>query len=221
MDFEDYEQLSSNAPAAPTSLGELEETPPPPRHRPLLWGVSLALVLIVVGAAVAFVATGSHKKSAIVVLREASGLTTASGTARMSEIETLSVAGHTVTPLHIDGAADFAAKTGTLTLSDANGSTIETIRSRANVGYVSTPLVKLPGGAHWVSITPTDAKVDPNAKSTVGSADPSSGLRFFSAIDGDPRVLDHDPLDGVDVTHYGFTVNMQSLFEQIGKGSSA
>ena len=118
---------------------------------------------------------------------------------------------------------DFTNKTSAISLIDSQGNALETVRSIAGVAYISLTKISvpLPDGAHWVSITPADTHVDPKIASTLGSNDPSSGLKYLSAVNGDPKVIDTEKLDGADVTHYGFTVNLATLFDAVGKGGDA
>jgi hypothetical protein len=203
-------------------VGELEELPPPPRRHSLFWGIGAALVIVVCAATV-LTLNGSSMKSAVVVLSEAAARTTSSGTARSSTVENLTIDGVTTRPLNGEASEDFGNKSSTSTIFDTRGNAIETVRTVAGVVYLSIPKGAglLPGGAHWISLTPADIKLDPVATSGIGSGDPSSGLRFLSAVDGDPRIVDHDPLDGVKVTHYAFTLNLAPLLDEMGKGSDA
>lgn len=227
MDFDEHERDAgepSSAAAAPAlPVADIEELSPRPGRRPRLWALSAAFVTVVVVAALVFTLPGSHWKSPVVVLGEAAARTTASGTARSSSDEIVTIGSQTIEPVHIEGAEDFGAKTSTLTVFDSNQNTIETVRSLAGTSYISIPAAPdpLPGGAHWVAVTAADLELDPSVVSNVGSADPSSGLQFLSAIDGNPRVVDHDPLDLVKVTHYAFTLDLQSLFDRLKEGSSA
>jgi len=203
----------------PTPVGELEELPPPRRRRSRLW-IAGAVLVVVIPAATVLTLTGSSTKSAVVVLSEAAARTTSSGTARASTIETLTLDGVTSTPIDVEASEDFGKKSSTATMFDSHGNTIEKVRTVAGVVYLSIPKSgPLPGGAHWLSLTPADVNLDPAAMSGIGSQDPSSGLRFLSAVDGSPRVVDHDPLAGVKVTHYAFTLNVEPLLDRIGKGS--
>jgi len=222
VDFGEHErQAADSSFGASTPLGELEELSPPRSRHPRFWAGAVVLVVVVTAAA-ALTLTGTPYKSAVVVLSEAAARTTGSGTARSSTVESLTIDGVTNKPLDVEASEDFGHKSARLTLFDGHGNAIETARTIAGVTYVSIPGApdRLPGGAHWVSITPADMKLDPSVAS-LGSSDPSSGLQFLSAIAGSPRIVDHDPLDLVTVTHYAFTLDLQSLFDRLGKGVNA
>jgi hypothetical protein len=224
MDFDEHGQQPRGswrpAPGVPMPVGELEAVSPPRRYRPRLWGAAVALLVVVI-AAVAVTTTGSHTQFSVVVFSGAVARTTGSGTASVSAVETVTLGGVATELLSVDASEDYARKVGTATISDRGGNTVETVRSVGGVTYVSIPLVALPNGAHWVSITPADAIIDPTAESTIGSTDPGSGLDFFSAVAGDPRVVDRRPLDGVDVTHYAFTVDLRAYIDRARQSMKA
>jgi hypothetical protein len=203
--------------------GELEEVKPPRKRRPRAWGVSAALVIVVASAMVVVDASRPHAQFGVVVLSSASARTTGSGTAHMRAVETVTFGGTTETLVHVDGGRDFTHKAGSITVFDRFDDPIETVRDVGGVSYISAPRpgVPLPGGAHWVSITPADLKLSAGLAKSMGSNDPSSGLAFFSAVNGAPRVVDTDPLDGVDVVHYAFTLDVESLFDHVGAESKA
>jgi hypothetical protein len=203
--------------------GELEEVTPPRKGQPWVRGMSAALVIVVVAAAIVLVIAGSHTKSAVVVLSSAPARTTGSGTAHMRVVETITAGGTTQTLLHLDGGRDFDRQVGSMTVFNRFDEPIETIRAVGGVSYLSmqVPGVSLPGGTHWVSITPADLKLSADLAKSMGSTDPSSGLAFLSAVNGDPRVLDHDPLDGTNVVHYGFTIDLESFLDHMSAATSA
>jgi len=78
-----------------------------------------------------------------------------------------------------------------------------------------------PGARTGWRITPADVKADASLAGSLGSGDPTSGLQFLSAIAGDPTVVGHDAIDGVNATHYAFTLNLQSYFDRVGSATTA
>ena len=194
-------------------LGELEPVPSV-RGRRRTWVapvVVLIVVAVVIGALV--IGRGSDARSAVLVLRDAPARTTDAASARIESIETLTIDGRTRPVIDIAGASDYRHKAVSLTLSGAGG-TVEEIRVVAGVTYVSSALADLPDGAHWVSVTPADVKIDSNARNALGSSDPGSGLQFMSAVKGDPRVVGHARLAGVGVTHYTFRLDLKNFIER-------
>jgi hypothetical protein len=227
MDFDEHNWHSDAAREMPADviapLVEPETVPEPRRARKSLWIMSAVLVVVVGTAVVAVAGSGSRWKSAVAVLSDASARTTGSGTAHITSVETVTGGGVSETPVRVEGDEDFKNKTASVTIFNHADEPIESLRSVRGVGYVSTTLagVPLPGGAHWMSITPADEKADASLAGSLGSSDPSSGLQFLSAIAGDPRVLDHDAIDGVKATHYAFTLNLQSYFDRVGSATTA
>jgi hypothetical protein len=231
MDFEQPEQrtdASWSHTAEPSALvtelgaiGELEDVAPTPRRgRGALWATAV-VVLVVVAATAVIVGTGSSTKSAAVVLREAQGRTTGKGTAHMVADMTFTVDGDTRHPFTIEADSNFATKAVHMTFRSAAGADYYEMRVVNETAYISSALVDLPGGTHWVAITPADLTLDKNAGATAGSSDPSSGLKYLSGFTGIPRVVDHDPLDGVKVTHYAFDLNLKPILDQTGRATSA
>ena len=205
---------------APVAQLQLEGPTFPPKRRPLLRLLLAAMVVAMVATAAALVATGSTKKSAVLVLAEAEGRTTGSGSARVSADVTVTLGGRTAELLHVVGASDFAKKAGSMTAS------IGPIREEAvivgGVGYLSVPAIGvLPHGAHWVAFTPADLKVDATARSSVSSNDPSSGLRFLGAVNGSPNVVGKDTIDGVATTHYAFTLDLKAFYARLARSADA
>jgi hypothetical protein len=208
--------MQFDEPAAP--LGYVEDVSPARKLGPRSWGLTLALVIILVAAGVIAVDIRPTTKSGILVLSQASTRTTSSSSARVRETVTLTADGRTIPFMNADGALDFTHKAAELTINV--GKTSEQLRAVAGVAYLSVPIVDLPNGAHWVSFTQADLNINPNAANTVNS-DPSSGLQFLSAIAGDPRVVGQGQLDGIDVTHYAFTVDLASFLDRMRSGSKA
>ena len=206
------------APAGfPSQFAELESTPAP-RRRPALWGATIALAVVVV-AALLVSSGGTTWASNRVVLSQAVTRTSGSGSARMSGSVSFTLNGRTSKLLDVKGAENFADKSSTLTMSV--GGLSEELRSVRGTGYLSVPGVDLPRGAHWVSFSSADLKLDAAARASIGSQDPSSGLRFLSAVDGNPRAVDHNPLDGVAVTHYAFTLDLKTFFRKVGTATKS
>ena len=208
---------SAPVPVAPL---QLEGPAFAPKRRPLLRVLLALMVVAVVAGAGALVAGGSKMKSPTVVLSEAEGRTTAAGTASVSSDETLTVGGETRKILHAEGTSDFANKASTFTL------TVGGLREHGifvgGVSYLRVPAVGvLPHGAHWIAITRADAKVDASAGSSVGSTDPSTGLRFLGAISGSPTAVGHETVDGVATTHYAFTLDLKAFYARMAKSADA
>jgi hypothetical protein len=176
------------------------------------------VVAVVVALAGLLAATGGEPLPTATVFAHAVTQTTGSGTAHATTVATVSIGSRSIKIADIDTDSDFHARSTTTVKTSVLQ---EQIRSVQGVAYLSVPGVALPHGAHWVAITPADVKTDPNASSTVGSRDPSTGLQFLSAVDGNPQVADSTTLDGVSVTHYRFTLNLRAYFERVGKEAEA
>jgi hypothetical protein len=178
----------------------------------------VVIAALVVGA-IAVAGNSSKAFPTTVVLSQAAARTTSSGTAHVGVSATATLDGNTTTVLTGDGATDFGAHRSTLTLRV--GTKSEQLRSLNNVVYLSLTGATLPRGAHWLSISPADVNVHPQAAAAFSSNDPSTGLQFLSAVDGNPRLAGHETLDGADVAHYVFTLNLEQSFEQTTKAAEA
>jgi len=201
-----------------TAVALGEDNRPAQRWDRWLWAAMLG-AFVVSAVVIVTLTMGPGSESVAAALRDAPGLTTASGTARFQMTMTLTADGVTVTPLQLEGAIDFEHKSSQLTLP-ARGRLVEELRQTGGLVYLASPFVELPAGAHWVAITTDDKKGNPQINQEFASTDPSSGLQFLSGVN-DARVLDHLPIDGVDVTHYGFTLDLESLINQLGNSSGA
>ncbi|HEX4490658.1 MAG TPA: hypothetical protein VH914_05565 [Acidimicrobiia bacterium] len=191
----------------------------------------MAVVAVIAAAAIVVASRGSSKsasptttktpttaaRSARQILAAASARTRAAGTARMSMVETVSGSGVSF-DLNLNGASDYAHKNSEITMS-ALGRDFETVRVVSGVSYMSAPGVALPGNAHWVSLRPSDLGL-PSNQSALGSNDPNTGLQYLSAISGSPHDLGAATIDGAPTTHYGFTVDLRSLMDQMSRGMS-
>src|SRR5262249_55327122 len=100
----------------------------------------------------------------------------------------------------------------------ALGRDVESIRVIGGVTYISAPGVALPNNSHWVSLRPKDLGLS-SGQSPLGSNDPNSGLQYLSAVQGDPRALGSASIDGVDTTHYAFTIDIKSSMDQMSRAS--
>ena len=200
-----------------TRVAELEPT----THRPSSPVGRVAGVIVVatvVGLAGVLAAGGGKPLPTVNVFTRAASQTTGSGTARVSVVATVSLGARSVKIAEVKSDTDFHTRAvATVTV----GKLRQEIRGLDGVAYTSVPGVALPHGAHWVSISAADVHGDPNASAGVGSRDPSSGLQFLSAVDGNPRVVDTNKLDGVAVTHYAFTLDLKTFFDRIGKQAEA
>jgi hypothetical protein len=134
-------------------------------------------------------------------------------------VETLTTNGQTLPIVDLSGATDYAHKRSALTMT-SQGSTVLEIRQERDVSYMSTPLVALPDGAHWIVVRPADLRLG-SGPSGLGSTDPSSGLQYLSAIKGNPVVAGHEQVDGTDTTHYTFTIDLEAFLARLAKGSKA
>jgi hypothetical protein len=204
------------APAGfPDEVAELESTPAR-RRRPALWGATIALAVVVVTALLVGNG-GTTWTSNRVVLSQAATRTSGSGTARISGSGSFTLNGRTTKLLDVQGTENFGDKSAMLTVKV--GPLTEHLRTVRGTSYLSVPGVDLPRGARWVSFGAADLKLDAAARASLGSQDPSSGLRYLSAVNGNPRVVDHNPLDGVDVTHYAFALDLKTLFRSMGNAA--
>ncbi len=200
-----------------THIADLEPIRVRPNQGPgRIAGIVLVAVVVVLAAVLA--ATGGKPLPTATVFAHAVTHTTGSGTAHATTVATVTIGGRSIKIADIDTDSDFRTRSNTTVKTSVLQ---EQVRSVGSVAYVSVPGVSLPHGAHWVAITLADVKTDPNASSTVGSRDPSTGLQFLSAVDGNPQLADSTTLDGVAVTHYRFTLNLRDYFERVGKQAEA
>jgi hypothetical protein len=204
---------------AQSAVADLEPVSPHRRRSPIFWVLSVVVVGVLVVGSLAFAGNDAKAWPATVVLSNAAARTTASGTARVRLTVTATLDGNTETIVDGDGACDYGTNASAMTLKV--GPATEEIRLVNEVTYVSLPDGTLPRGAHWLSVTKADLKFDPKADAALSSNDPSTGLQFLSAIDGDPRVVGREKVDGEDVTHYAFTLDLKSLFDRLGDASEA
>lgn len=208
------------APGAGFAVADLQPASPPPRRRrwPLITGLAV-VVAAAVAIPIAVSSGGKNSKTPLQVLSAASGQTTASGSAKVSSVETITGAGRTFQVLQISGATDWAHKLSSMSMS-ARGRTVMEIRQVDGVTYMSSPAASLPGGAHWVAIRPSDLPGDVGS-ATLGTNDPSNGLKFLSAVNGNPKVAGTEVIDGVQTTHYTFTLDIRKSLEQAAKAAQA
>jgi len=208
--------------AGPTPpVGEIEPVPAPRRsHAALIAGI-VAVVLVAGAIVVAVVATQSGSKSAAVVLSSAPARTTSAGTAHFELNTSVSLEGENKSILKMSSDIDFKHKATEMQISTPDGQLVEQIRVVDGVMYVSSPRVRVPGGAHWVKITPADIKADTTLGSQLGNSDPSSGLQYLSAANAKPQVVGTEQLDGTKVTHYRFTIDVKRLLDTEAQGAKA
>jgi hypothetical protein len=83
--------------------------------------------------------------------------------------------------------------------------------------YISTSLVHLPHGKSWLSISAADLGANKIGDSFAAQADPTQGLQFLSAFNGNPVVVGHESIGGASTTHYKFTVDLNSLYAREAK----
>ncbi len=203
---------------AQSPIADLEPVPPPRRRAPIFWVLSVVVVGLLVAGSLAFVGHDTKTWPATVVLSQAAARTTGAGTAQIAMTVSGTVNGEDKTIVTGSGATDYGNKTSTITLKI--GTLTEEVRVVQDVTYASLPGAMLPKGAHWVSVTQADLKTDPGA-AALGTNDPSSGLQFLSAVDGDPIIVGREQVDGVATTHYGFTLNLKAMFDRVGDSVTA
>jgi hypothetical protein len=200
-----------------TQIAELESTSARPgQSSGRVAGIIVVAVVVALAAVLA--ATGGKPLPTATVFAHAVSQTTGSGTAHASVVATVSFGGRSLKIADITSDSDFHTRANATVKTSVLQ---EQIRSVQGVTYLSIPGVALPRGAHWLSITAADVKADPNASSTVGSRDPSTGLQFLSAVDGNPQVAGDTTLDGARVTHYLFTLNLRAYFDRVGNEAKA
>jgi hypothetical protein len=202
-------------------VGEIEPEPAPRRsHAALIAGI-VAVVLVAGAIVVAVVATQSDSKSAAVVLSSAPARTTSAGTAHFELTTSASLAGENKALLKVSSDIDFKHKAAELQVGTPDGQLVEQLRVVDGVTYVSSPRVQVPGGAHWVKITPADIKSDTQLGAQLGNTDPSSGLQYLSVANAKPQVVGTEQLDGTKVTHYRFTIDVERLLQAEAQGAKA
>jgi hypothetical protein len=196
-------------PAGPVPVADVETVLPPRRRSRWKVWVALAAVLVVATGVTAVVLTRSDGKSTVAILESAPGNTRSAGTAQLTSTISFTIGGETRAVVRIDGRNNFLDKQADVSVSGQGFR--EEIRVVGGVEYVSQNLVPLPGGAAWVRIDPkTDLGVD-QARSPLGSGDPSTGLDFLAAVIGDPHATGTENIDGTDATHYVFTLDLSDI----------
>jgi hypothetical protein len=212
---------------APANTAELDTLPPTSgRRRGDAWRwIVGGVVVVVVAAGIAggiAVANRGSTKTPLMVLRSAAADTTSARTAHVTETETITSGTDTLQPLDVTADVDYVNKQSALTMQ-VNGTRIEDARSVNGVSYLRLTNVALPAGAHWVSIRPSDFKSAQKSVQALGSLnnDPSQGLQFLSGIAGTPAVVDKETLDGVAVTRYATTLNLQGVLDTAARGETA
>ncbi len=210
---------ASQLPRVPEpALTDLVPARPIRRERGPVFAV-LVVMIALVGALAGFVAafSGGTGANAAVLIRSAAAATANAGSAQVHGTVTVSEVGNTVTAVSFSGAQDFASKTAELTMH----STVVDLRMvlADGVVYESVPIVALPHGAHWVSITPADSGSGTRDFSGLGTSDPTSGLQFLDGVAGSPHLVGREELDGEPVTHYSFTIDLASLLSRVARSS--
>jgi hypothetical protein len=200
-----------------TRIAELEAINSRP-NRPTGRVAGIFLVVAVVALVAVLATTGGDPLPTATVFAHAVSETTASGTAHVSATATLVTQGSSLKIATIENDTDFHAR-GRATLKTS--ALQERILVVDGVTYLSIPGVTLSHGEHWLAITRADINDDPIAKSSAGSVDPTAGLQFLSAVDGNPQIVDDTTIGGVSVTHYRFTLNLRDFFDRIGKEAEA
>jgi hypothetical protein len=202
-------------------VGEIDAEPPAPARKRGPW-LAIAVVagaVVVIGAVVALGTRSKHTESPAVVFSHAAGRTTGAGSAHYESTVTVTANGQPIPEITMSGDSDFATHASRVSMSAA-GQTIEDVRVVGGITYVSSPIVTLPGARSWVSITPADVGTSDSARAQLGQTDPSQGLQFMSAFNGNPQVVGNEKLGGVNVTHYRFTINLKSLMAATAKAGN-
>jgi len=207
-------------PAVP--VADLQADPPAlPRKKRTGWWIG-GTVVVVAALVAALVTTGSgdgHPQSAIQVLSAAASRTTGSGTAHLDLTVSLSENGESQTIMTGSSDTDFATKDTSAEIT-AGGMKM-TVRQIGGTAYMSATGVPLPGNAEWISFTPGDIAGSTQAEGALGSQDPSSGLAYLNAVNGNPTVVDTETLDGVHVTHYRFTLDLKTLMARLAQAGKS
>jgi len=200
-------------------IADLEPVPPRRRRNPILWILSVVVVGVLIAGSLVLGGNDTKAWPATVVLSQAAARTTSAGTARVGMTVSATVNGEEQAIVTGEGASDYGNQSSAMTLKI--GPVTEEIRLVHDVGYASLPGNLLPNGAHWVSITKADMKLDPQSSAGLGASDPSSGLQFLSAVDGNPIVVGNEQVDGVDTTHYTFTLDLKAMMQRVGDSAAA
>jgi hypothetical protein len=187
----------------------------------IVGGVFVVVVAAGVAGAVAVANRGSTK-SPLMILQAAAAHTTSVRTAHVTASETITSGPDTLRPLDMNADADYVNKRSSLAIT-VNGAPVEDVRVVGGVTYLSLERVVLPAGTHWVSIRASDLKSAQKSYQALRSLnnDPSQGLQFLSGISGAPVVLDTETLDGVAVTRYATTLNLQGMLDASARGDTA
>ena len=115
---------------------------------------------------------------------------------------------------------DYTTKTTELTLN--TGDITEHLRGVNGIAYFSMTAISLRTGAHWLSLSPADTKLDPKAKTIVGSNNPNTGLQFWRRSKATRDVIGKEDVTGVSVTRCtAFSLDLKAYFNQAGKAAAA
>jgi len=190
-------------------------TPEPPRRRSTL-ATATAFVVLAAAISTTAIAVSSATEAPASILRAAPASTESAGSARMTSKVTMTIDGGTLDILDVAGVTDF--RTGDENLVMTSPAVRQQLRLIDHVEYLSTPLMHLPHGAHWLRVTPHDLGRDSSQIAGMGSSDPSSGLAFLSADTHGATSLGKTTLDGVPVTHYKFDLDLTTLTSVLGQG---
>lgn len=185
----------------------------------LLRSLSAVIALLLVASVIAGVAigrSGASKPSAAALVKAAPQTTVHARTARFTA--TVSISGPVNLTQKLTGASDFATNTTEINLAAAG--VTETIRLVGGAEYFDSPLLTLPAGAHWVKIVPQDLGLS-SVPASDSHGDASQGLTVLAATVGPPTVLGRQSVDGVTATHYGVVLNLQGVFDRVGKAQSS
>jgi hypothetical protein len=150
-----------------------------------------------------------------VILRDAPTRTTSAGSFHDALSAHIEVDGRSQEILRATGVRDVANHSSQLSMTI--GPLNEDVRVVNGTSYLRIPFVSLPGGKSWLSFRAADFGMTEHQASAFGSSDPSVGLDFLGSLDAKPVEVGKETVDGVDTTHYTFTVDfLRTLDEAAG-----
>jgi hypothetical protein len=204
-------------------VADLQPSGVPHRRGRNVWIGAGVAVLVTAMLTAAIIAASSSSPSfpdgtdAIARLRGAPASTTASGSARTSASVTMTIEGETRTIMKMKGSNDFRNHSASFFMTTGPAST--KIRIVRGVEYFAQTIIPLPHGAQWVKITRADTGLTEADVASVGSQDPSAGLQFMQAVSGTPKLDGTETLDGIQVAHYKFTLDLVPLLDKLAKAT--
>ncbi len=206
----------------PGAVTDLQPAPASPKHRaPLIVAVVAVLLAGLVGAGALFV-TSTKQQSAASVLRVAGASTKTAGSATFTATTSIAIGGRAAQVITLDGRQDFAHGRADIVMTvpdSAAGTGTMELRLVDGVEYVALPAALSSTSAHWLKISPGDLGLDGAATGPLGSNNPTDDLSFLSGLAGDPQIVGTETQDGVEVTHYRFTIDLTKVAKDLGTAS--